>query len=93
MTCETRALNIDNPFGDHRRPSKFGLSVCDKAIVGARQAIPKASGAILGAILGVWKAMLGGYVVHLGPWKAHVADLGGHLVAKSAAKSQHELTT
>ena len=43
--------------------------------------------------MGVWKAMLGGYVVHFGPWKAHVADLGGHLVAKSAAKSQHELTT
>ena len=61
-----------------------------EAILGARQAIPRASGAILGAILGVWKAMLGGYVVHLGPWKAHVADLGGHLVAKSAAKSQHE---
>ena len=59
-----------------------------EAIVGARRAIPRISGAILGAILGVWKAMLGGYVVHLGPWKAHVADLGGHLVTKRAAKSQ-----
>ena len=64
-----------------------------EAILGARQAIPRVSGAVFGAILGVWKAMLGGYVVHLGPWKAHVADLGGHLVAKRAAKSQHELAT
>ena len=56
----------------------------------ARQAIPRALGAILGATPGAWKAMLGGYVVHFEPWKAHVADLGGHLVAKSAAKSQHE---
>ena len=40
--------------------------------------------------MGVWKAVLGGYVVHLGPWKGHVADLGGHFVAKRAAKSQRE---
>ena len=44
----------------------------------------------MGAILGVWEAVLGGYVVHLGPWKGHIADLGRHLVAKRAAKSQHE---
>ena len=60
------------------------------AILGARQAIPRASGAILEAILGVWKAMLGGYVVHLGSWKARVADLGGQFVAKGAATSQQE---
>ena len=47
-----------------------------------------ASGAILGAMLGAWEAMLGGYVVHFGPWRGHVADLGGHLVAKRAAESQ-----
>ena len=29
-------------------------------------------------------------MVHLGPWKGHVADLGGHLVAKRPSKSQHE---
>ena len=52
-----------------------------EAILGARRGTPRASGPILGAIWGAWKAMLGGYVVHLGPWKAHVADLGGHLVA------------
>ena len=34
--------------------------------------------------------MLGGYGVHLRLWKDESADLGGHLVAKSAAKSQHE---
>ena len=45
---------------------------------------------ILEAVLGVRKAMLGGYVVHPGLWKTHFAALGGHLVAKSAAKSQHE---
>ena len=61
-----------------------------EAILGARQAIPRVSRAVSGAILGVWKAMLGGYVVYLEPWKVHVADLGGHLVTKSAAKSQHE---
>ena len=61
-----------------------------EAILGARQAITRVSGAVSGAILGVWKAMLGGYVVYLGPWRAHVADLGGHLVAKRAAKSQHK---
>ena len=64
-----------------------------EAILGARQAIPRALGAILGATPGAWKAMLGGYVVHLGPWKGHVADLGGHLVAKRVAKSQHEQET
>ena len=47
-------------------------------------------GAFLGAILGAWTAMLGGGLVHVGPWKGHVADLGAHLVAKRAAKSQHE---
>ena len=47
-----------------------------EAMLKARQTIPRAPGAIFGAILGAWKAMLGGYVVHL--------------VAKSAAKSQHE---
>ena len=61
-----------------------------EAIFGARQAIPRASGAILGAILGVWKAMLGGYVVHLGPQKGHVADLGSHFVAKRATQNQHK---
>ena len=61
-----------------------------EAISGARQAIPRALGAILGATFGAWKAMLGSYVVHFEPWKAHVADLGGQIVAKSAAKSQHE---
>ena len=61
-----------------------------EAILGARQTTPRAPGAIFGAILGVWKAMLGGYAMHLGPWKAYVADLGGHLVAKSADESQHE---
>ena len=34
--------------------------------------------------------MLGGYGAHLGPWKGHAADLGGHLVARRAAESQHE---
>ena len=61
-----------------------------EAILGVRQTIPRVSGAIFGAILGAWKAMLGGYMVHLGPWKAHFADLGGHLVAKGASNSQHE---
>ena len=55
-----------------------------EAILGARQTTPRAPGAIFGA-------MLGGYTMHLGPWKAYVADLGGHLVAKSADESQHEL--
>ena len=40
--------------------------------------------------MGAWEAKLAGYVVHLGPWLGHVADLGGHLVAKRAAESQHE---
>ena len=61
-----------------------------EAILGARQAIPRALGDILGAVLGAWKAMMGGYVVHPGPWKAHIADLVGHLVAKRAAKRQRE---
>ena len=47
----------------------------------------------LGGHVGVWEAILGVHAVHLGFWKAHVADLGGHLVAKRAAKSQHEQTT
>ena len=37
--------------------------------------------------------MLGGYEGHLGLWKDEFADLGGHLVAKMAAKSQHEQPT
>ena len=57
---------------------------------GGGKAIQGVFGAILGAILGALEAMLGGYVVHLGPWKGHVADLGGPLVAKRVAESQHE---
>ena len=34
--------------------------------------------------------MMGGYVVHFWLWKAYVADLASHLVAKRAAKSQKE---
>ena len=40
--------------------------------------------------MGAWEAMLGRYVVHFGPWRDHVADLGSHLVAKRAAESRHE---
>ena len=36
------------------------------------------------------KAVLGGYAVHLGPQKGHVADLGSHFVAKRATKNQHK---
>ena len=46
--------------------------------------------ACLAAILGVWEAVLGGYVVHFGPRRCHFAYLGSHLVAKRAAESQHE---
>ena len=58
--------------------------------VGGDEGHPRGLRSHLGGHFGAWKAILGGYVVHLGPWKAHVADLGGHLVAKRAAKSQHE---
>ena len=43
-----------------------------------------------GGIFGVVKAVLGGYVVHLGPQKGHVADLGSHFVAKRATQNQHK---
>ena len=78
------------PSGITAAPSKFGLSVCGKAILGLEWAIPGVSGAILGSILGVWKAMFGGDMLHRGPWKGHVADLASHFVAKRAANSQQE---
>ena len=78
------------PSGITAAPSKFGLSVCGKAIVGSNKCILKAWGAILGGIFGVVKAVLGGYVVHLGPQKGHAADLGSHFVAKRATKNQHK---
>ena len=59
-------------------------------MLGLGRAIPEVSGSILGAILGVWKARLGGYILHLGPWADHVAVLGGHFVAKRVAKNQQE---
>ena len=58
--------------------------------MGSNKCILQAWGAILGGILGVVKAVLEGYGVHLGPQRGNVADLGNHLVAKRAAKSQHE---
>ena len=38
---------IDNPFGDHRRPLQFGLSVCGKAILGIGRAIQEVLGIIV----------------------------------------------
>ena len=81
---------LTSPSGITAAPSKLGLPVWGKAILVLRRGLPGVSGAILGAIFGAGEAMLGGYVLHLGPWKGHVADLGGQLVVKRVAKSQHE---
>ena len=75
---------IDNPFGDHRRPLQIWLVGLWQGDCGVKEMHLEGLGSHPGSILGVVKAVLGGYVVHLGPQKGHVADLGSHFVVKKS---------
>ena len=75
---ERNVCVIDNPFGDHRRPLQFGLSVCDKTIMGIGWAIERHLGDHFGNHFG---AILKVSAVNSVEFGGHLGHLQGCLQA------------